>query len=379
MNGEGTDSTPVTNAPVDTDWRIRVATLAHRFFNLIQTREVAELAGAPFEEGTAMPWNVGHFHRYLQRSGVEGGNVREVGRILNAMAQTGLLLPNGWDTTTPIFGQIYISNRGETSQAGGLLWVSEVLHGEIIIPCYCAVTVQITGYAAAADAEPQSGTGLILDRSHVLTNKHVMENMKRDIQVHAAGPTAADFGNRQCRIHLHPEVDVAVIETHLADQDDSGYHTLTGMTFRDPAWADETYVFGYPRVPMAAESAITVQRGEVVNPSAPSMPSRDPMFLYSAIARPGNSGGPIVAGDGRVIGLVVEDSSPTTKAGAAGGEASPPQSPSERIEDLDARVSELEERTRAPAFYRGIPTSEIARAIGDLEVPDDLIRVETWN
>lgn len=73
MNGEGTDSTPVTNAPVDTDWRIRVATLAHRFFNLIQTREVAELAGAPFEESTAMPWNVGHFHRYLQRSGVEGG------------------------------------------------------------------------------------------------------------------------------------------------------------------------------------------------------------------------------------------------------------------------------------------------------------------
>jgi len=124
---------------------------------------------------------------------------------------------------------------------------------------------------------------------------------------------------------------------------------------------------------MAAESAITVQRGEVVNPSTPAMPSRDPMFLYSAIARPGNSGGRIVAGDGRVIGLVVEDSSPTTKAGAAGGEPSPPQSPWDRIEDLDARVSELEERTRAPAFYRGIPTSEIVRAIGDLEVRDDLI------
>jgi hypothetical protein len=50
-----------------------------------------------------------------------------------------------------------------------------------------------------------------------------------------------------------------------------------------------------------------------------------------------------------------------------------------RIEDLDARVSELEEPTRAPAFYRGIPTREITRAVGDPEVPDDLIKVETWN
>jgi hypothetical protein len=328
----------VTNAPVDTDWRITVATLAQRFFNLIQTAEVAELAGAPFQEGTVMPWNVGHFHQYLQRSGVRGGSVREVGQILNAMAQAGLLLPNGWDTTRPIFGQIYISNRGETSQAGGLLWLSEVLQGEIIIPCYSAVTVQITGYGAEADAEPQSGTGLILDRSHVLTNSHVVAHMTRDIQVHAPGPTGSDFGSRRCRIHHHSEVDIAVIEVRLED-DDPGYHTLTGMTFRDPAWADETYVFGYPRVPMTAESAITVQRGEVVNPSTPSMPSRNPVFLYSAIARPGNSGGPIVAGDGRVIGLVVEDSSATTAAGATDHEAAQPRWSSEKIDDLDARVS----------------------------------------
>jgi hypothetical protein len=366
------------NAPVDTDWRITVAVLAQRFFNLIQTRDVAELAGAPFAEGTVSPWNVGHFHRFLERSGVQNVAVREVGRILNAMAQVGLLLPNGWDSTTPAFGQTYISNRGESSQATGLLWLSEVLHGEIIIPCYLKVTVQITGYAASEHADEQSGTGLVLDPSHVLTNRHVVERMERGIQVHAPGPASGDFGTRRNRLHLHRDIDVAIIETIL-EEGDPGYYTLGGMTFRNPSWADETYVFGFPRVPMAAESAVTVQRGEVVNPSTPSMPSRDPMFLYSAIARPGNSGGPVVAGDGRVIGLVVEDSAATTQAGAPGSDPPPPESAPEQIADLSARVFELEEKARAPAFYRGIPTSEIVRAVNELDVRDDLIRIETWH
>ena len=94
---------------------------------------------------------------------------------------------------------------------------------------------------------------------------------------------------------------------------------LPGMVFREPRWADEVFVFGYPRVPMTAEMAISVQRGEVVNlarstdyavqrgevvnPATESIPDRDKVFLFSAITRPGNSGGPIVAGDGRVIGL----------------------------------------------------------------------------
>ena len=53
-------------------------------------------------------------------------------------------------------------------------------------------------------------------------------------------------------------------------------------------------MFGYPRVQMIAGIAITVQRGEVVNPAAETPATgglpRQKTFLYSAIARPGNSG-----------------------------------------------------------------------------------------
>lgn len=73
--------------------------------------------------------------------------------------------------------------------------------------------------------------------------------------------------------------------------------------------------------------------------------------LFSAIARPGNSGGPIVAHDGRVIGIVFQESSHASSTG-----------PGTDASESDETSSEL----TAPApFYRGIPASELMRALDD--------------
>ena len=61
--------------------------------------------------------------------------------------------------------------------------------------------------------------------------------------------------------------------------------------------------------------------------------------------------GPIVAQDGRVIGLVVEDSAGTQSTSAAQGGA---------------------------PFYRGIPSSELIRALTGMGF-GDIARVEEWN
>jgi hypothetical protein len=99
-----------------------------------------------------------------------------------------------------------------------------------------------------------------------------------------------------------------------------------------------------------------------VNPSteAPATGGspRQKIFLYSAIARPGNSGRPIVAHDGRIIGLVVEHSSPTASGAAAGVEQ-------DRVDRLGRDVEDLKAKVEAPPFYRGIPSSEIMRALTD--------------
>jgi S1-C subfamily serine protease len=204
-----------------------------------------------------------------------------------------------------------------------------------------------------------------------VTNKHVAAGLAPNapIAVTPANVDAnADQVSCQCTGVAHREIDVAIIKCELPDG--VGIPRLGGMAFRDPEWADEVYLFGYPHVPMIAGDVITVQRGEVVNPSAETpavggLP-RQKTFLYSAIARPGNSGGPIVAQDGRVIGLVVEDSSTGARAHAPGYESPAPETPEERLAHLETEVDELTAKTFAPSFYRGIPSSEIIRALNDL-------------
>ncbi|CAJ1494229.1 serine protease [[Mycobacterium] kokjensenii] len=327
---------------------------AHQFFGLVHNPAMAAAIGKPEPSPTdpaggppktvpLEPWSVADFSKYLHSLGLPAaGEAVTLHRLLSAMERAGLLLPFGWNPQMPIMGQQYISQGGASNgQLGGNLWLSEVFGAELIIPSYNAVTVQLTGHDVEGNPVDSWGTGLVVDHSHVITNKHVLTGLAGNSSGLSIYPSRnhADAAQVNCSgtARAHPTLDVAVIKFDMPD----GMYLprLAGMAFRDPDWADEVYVFGYPRVPMTAEMAITVQRGEVVNPAAATIPDRQKIFLYSAIARPGNSGGPIVAQDGRVIGLVVEDcgESPSTDAGPA-----------------------------AAPFYRGIPSSEVIRALDEL-------------
>jgi hypothetical protein len=344
-------------------WRIQVATLAHRFFGLIHDAEAANLIEQPQDAGTAGAWPLVYFNLYLQKIGFPGGGMTALSRILAEMERAGLLMRAGWRSDMvglPMQGQLYISQGVRSAQIAGNLWLSEVLGAELVIASYNAVTYLIGG----GEGKPV-GTALVLDRTHMVTNRHVIEGLSCPIpegppgtSVPAAGvdievlpsftAPGAEPVSRMSRIIAHPEVDVAVIEVQFAENE--GITPLPGMAFREPKWHDDVYVFGYPYVPGLTERPITVERGQVVNPSAEAAAvggyPRQATFLTSAIARPGNSGGPIVAQDGRVIGLVVENS---------------------READSTARDSKSPD---SPPFYRGIPAGEVVRAIEYLGFTD---------
>jgi hypothetical protein len=357
--------------PGSLTWRITVARWAHTFFNPIGDRSaIAELIGKPYKPDTFEAWSVGDFNTYLTKSGVKGGSATLVALVLDAMQRAALLLPAGWDQRMigyPQVGQLYVSQGGPSPRAyKGNLWLSEVIGAELIIESYNAVTVLISG---GGDDKPV-GTGLVLDPTHVVTNRHVIEGLigpglGTDLQVHASfTPPGAQPKTRQSRIILHGQIDVAVIETELADSEQ--LLALPGMTFRDPKWHDEVCVFGYPYVPGLTERTIIVEHGRVVKPSAEGAAMfgypRQKTVLTSAIARPGNSGGPIVAQDGRVIGLVVENSRHGLSGRAAG--ASTPEPEQEQANSGSTADAD------SPPFYRGIPASEVVRAIEELHFSD---------
>jgi hypothetical protein len=376
-------------------WRLQIATLAHRkFFNIFgQDQETADLIGKPYVEGTFNAYNVNDFIKYVQAVGYAPGSGTVIPRILGAMERAGLLMSAGWTQGYPMLGQQYITQGVPSRQNQGNLWLSEVLGPDLIIESYKAVTVQISG----GDDAPW-GTGLILDESHVLTNKHVLMKLAKGgypLQIHVRFGAPWE-GSQKIMAVMHKDIDVAVLR--VEPPNDGCFFPLPGMVFRDPAWADEVYLLGYPRVPWMVGSDIILQRGEVVNPLAEAppvrerdsdpwdIPERTKMFLYSAIARPGNSGGPIIAHDGRVIGIVVEDSMAASSSDPDND--SQPKS-QERFPTLKAALGEClglvrctpnqsteqqAESAKLPKsapFYRGIPPSEIRRALRELDELDE--------
>jgi hypothetical protein len=296
-------------APIDVEpgslaWRIQVATLAHRFFGLIHDANTARVIDQPADAGQAVARPVAYFNLYLQKIGFPSGGMTALSRILAEMERAGLLMRAGWRNDMvgwPMQGQLYISQGVRSAQTAGHLWLSEVLDTELIIESYNTVTFLISG----GEGKP-AGTAFALDRTHMVTNRHVIEGLVGPVEVDQAptrpvvfdepievhpsypSPTATPV-SRTSRIIAHPSVDVAVIEVGFAENEH--LPALGGMAFRDPSRQDDVYVFGYPYVPGLTERPITVARGQMVTPSTEAAAvagyPRQPTFLTSAIRAAG--------------------------------------------------------------------------------------------
>jgi hypothetical protein len=127
----------------------------------------------------------------------------------------------------------------------------------------------------------------------------------------------------------HSKIDAAVIQV------DRPFQILPDLHFREPIVSEVAYILGFPKIRCTQVASLLMQRGEVTSPVVPALDWTD-VFLFSAVARPGNSGGTIVAEDGAVLGIVTRH--------LLAVETDPPVLP----------------------FYAGVPTSCILTAISDI-------------
>ncbi|EFG78472.1 trypsin [Mycobacterium parascrofulaceum ATCC BAA-614] len=350
---------PGPRAPVPIDYLVDIATEAARFFSRDRETHAAlllEVAKAD-PPGSLLPFTMNDFFLYLQQRGFPNAQSQGVliERLLNRMVDARMITDHGQQPGFDIFGHRLFTDDAQLrtqSQSEGYLWLAEPLGAGLIKPAYGSVTVPIAGLSKATGDE-RIGSGLVLDEFHVLTNAHVVNDMtlKDEIEhsriMPPAGPAPVREGSGVPIVSFcaHSRVDVAVITVHPAEGQ-PGLPVLGGVAFRPPQWPDETYVFGYPPIARTSAPHMVCERGEVVNGSISDYSTDDEFFVYSATTRPGNSGGPIVAQDGRVIGLVAHDV--------------------------------LAEGSSADSFYRGIPGHVIVDALTAMGF-GDLVTLEDWS
>ncbi len=298
------------NAPWGLDSRLKLVALACDFFNVDRiAAHYAALGKELPKQGDPAPLAAADFLQYLQikRAFPKAPNAFHVAQILQRMVSAGLLILAG-SGSSPLAGlqnhYIYALTAHEARR--GLFRLVPVLGPEYLYRLCQPGLVHITGTNSAGG--DVAGTGLVVDSRHVLTCRHVVSDMTVDPR--------QTFQGRECAvhegsIHRHDEVDVAVVRV-----EGPPLFPLDGALMQAPVVAKTVYTLGYPKLPGLRDASVTMQQGAVTNESVASL-AGDKLFLYSAISRPGNSGGPVVSEDGYVVGLSIVDASGLYQANEA--------------------------------------------------------------
>ena len=311
-------------APFSIEEKVRLSLLACHFFSPLANGEMSDILEKPKQQGRIVPLDGGDFINYLEKSGVlslAGRRMYRVAELLRDLAAAHFLTDMGPGKGIIMGSHYYFMKELAAKQKAGACWFAPALGGEFIYSIFGPAALHVTGTNSSGDVV--AGTDIAINANWVLTCAHVLDDMEVD--------EVQNFGGVQNKVieqHSHPEIDVGLIRV------ESQLTPLAGLSFSSPVAGSNLYTIGYPRIPMSIDAVPIMHRGEVTVPWLKTFHGHN-LFLYSAIARPGNSGGPIVGENGAVVGIVTEE------------------------------LYEDSSKSGLP-FYAGVPTTEIVRAIKDI-------------
>ncbi len=275
--------------------RIGLAMTALHFFSVSDWDSKCATVGVTRVPGHMTPFHVQQLLTFLTKTGVPNVHTHAhyIATMCDALRRAGLLLYSG-PRGGALFGESYMTAEGGTPlQRGGRLWLGRALGPELLHAELANYVTMITG--VTPDGDPGVGSGLVVADDLILTCAHVLNDMTVDEEQSVGG-----IPYRVVECLPHPKVDVGLIRVA------GGLKPPRGLAYRDPVIGEPVINLGFPRITYTKSSALLMQRGEVIGTGVRLLFDEE-VFLYSAIARPGNSGGPIVAETGHVVGIVSQD------------------------------------------------------------------------
>jgi S1-C subfamily serine protease len=168
------------------------------------------------------------------------------------------------------------------------------------------VRVRRLDEAEGEEGTLDAGTGVIIvDDGTILTNLHVVTGAERIGVVFADGTeSSAEV------VAVRPEQDLAVIRARTLPDD---IVPATMSSSRDLRPGDRVVAVGFPFGigPSASAGVVSGLRREYRTPEGERVLSN--LIQFDAAANPGNSGGPLITMDGRVVGIVTAILNPSSQ------------------------------------------------------------------
>jgi S1-C subfamily serine protease len=280
--------------PLTVGESFHLAKIAVDFFSTNKHQEKCQLVGKEYN-GMIRPFALHQFLKYLKiRNFMDEPQkyLHVISTLLKRLADARILEFMGIEGAPPFGLTYYFMKEFTNIEQKGYMWLTPALGPEFLIQQVNDSILHLIGKNKKGDVH--SGTGLVIHPHWALTCAHVINGMELNkLQV---------FNEREYSItekHSHPSIDVALIKF------DRELPFSLARSFREPNFLDPIFTAGYPIVPQSKDAFLVTQRGEVTTPRMTNFENQQ-LFLYSAIARPGNSGGPVFTDTGHVVGIVSE-------------------------------------------------------------------------
>jgi S1-C subfamily serine protease len=152
---------------------------------------------------------------------------------------------------------------------------------------------------------PSQGTGFLINKDgYILTNFHVIDNAKKILVKGVGGDHSIGFEAQVVGTDSRTDLALLRITSKLVTFEDPPYAFVTAKTVEQ---GESVVALGYPiRQVMGEEVKVT---NGIINAKS-GYKGAISEFQFSAAVQPGNSGGPLLNGQGQVVGMVTAKLNP---------------------------------------------------------------------